>query len=115
MSSEVPPPSRSPRPKRVQTPFALRYRILWWVGALLPAITVGLDSAGLCDFSRLPWVTPISTLIMSVVVCSAASYSQRRDAPEMLMDLMLVLLLSLVQVTLIAWLVTALTGLPMQF
>lgn len=115
MSSNAPPPNRSPRPKRVQTPFALRYRILWWVGALLPAITVGLDSAGLCDFSRLPWVTPISTLVVSVIVCTAASYSQRRDVPAILMDLMFVLLLSLVQVTLIVRLAMAVSGLPLRF
>jgi len=101
MSSEPPSPFRPQRRARARPPFATRYRIIWWVGALLPAITVGLELVGLLKIGDFPLLTPINTLFASVLVCSAASFSQRRDAMTMLMDLAFVLLLSLTQVTLI--------------
>lgn len=115
MSSDAPSPKRPTRRVRGQPPFALPFRIVWWVGALLPAITVGLELAGLLKRTDFPLLTPVNTLIASVLVCTMASYSQRRDVTAILMDSLLVMLLSLIQVTLIARLAALLSGAPSWF
>lgn len=115
MSSDAPPPNRPLRRARVQPPFAWPFRIVWWVGALLPSITVGLELGGLLRKADFPLLTPINTLIASVLVCTAASYSQRRDITAILMDLLLVMLLFLIQVTLIARLAALMSGAPSWF
>jgi len=112
MSSDAPSPIRPPRRVRAQPPFAMPFRIVWWVGALLPAITVGLDFAGLLKSTDFPLLTPINTFFASVLVCSVASYSQRRDITAVLMDMLLVMLLALVQITLIARLAARMAGSP---
>ncbi|MCE9603400.1 MAG: hypothetical protein K8U03_00690 [Planctomycetia bacterium] len=76
-------------------------RILWWLGALLPSIVLLIEYAAPATFSGYRFVTPLNTLAVSVIVCSAASYSQRRGLEAQLIDFSLVMLLSLAQITLI--------------
>jgi len=115
MTSEAPSPRRPTRRKFALPPYTPFYRIVWWLGALLPSITIGLESAGLMKASDVPLITPINTMLVAVIICSSASYSQRREVEAMLIDFAIVLLLLLLQITLIGglayWRATSPAGL----
>jgi len=115
MPSDAPTPIPPPRRKSASARFATQALLIWWVGALLPTITVGLELVGVLKIAQFPLLTPVNTLIASVLVCTAASYSQRRDITAILMDLLWVMFLSLIQVTLIVRLAARLAGAPSLF
>jgi len=101
MTSDAPSPKRPPRRTLVRPRYSPAYRIIWWLGALLPVICVGLELIGVLKPGAAPWITPVNTLLASLVVCSAASYSQRRDLEAMLIDFVIVMLVTLAQITLL--------------
>jgi hypothetical protein len=101
MASAGPSPKRPPRRKLALPRYAPFYRIVWWLGGLLPSILIALELAGLLKASDVPLITPINTMLVAVIICSAASYSQRRELEAMLIDFAVVMLLLLLQITLI--------------
>jgi len=101
MTSDAPSPKRPPRRTLVRPKYSPPYRVVWWLGALLPSICIGLELVGVLQPAAVPWITPVNLLITSLIVCSAASYSQRRDVEAMLIDFAMVLLVVLAQITLI--------------
>src|SRR5688500_6618381 len=101
MAGNAPSPRRPTRRKLVLPRYTPFYRIVWWLGALLPSILLALEMVGLLKASEAPLITPINTMLVAVIICSAASYSQRRDIEAMLIDFAIVLLLLLLQTTLI--------------
>jgi hypothetical protein len=106
MPSDASPPNRPSRlavvrraaaERRFPTPF----RILWWVGAFLPSLMIVCELIGVLKIRDYPFINPLSTLIVSVIICASVSYSQRRDVGAQLIDFSFVMLLSLLQITLI--------------
>ncbi len=115
MASEAPSPRRPTRRKLVLPRYTPFYRVVWWLGGLLPSIMIGLELMGILKLSDAPFLTPGNTMLVAVIICSAASYSQRRELEAMLIDFAVVMFLLLLQITLIGglayWRATSPAGL----